>query len=67
MRILSRTCTASRTASAGVYAVTRCSNSRKEHRMSVWLIISFGPAIVAVVIAVIKRRASGDTGLHIDH
>jgi hypothetical protein len=34
--------------------------------MSLWLVIPLGIVIVAVVIAVIKRRASGGTGLHID-
>jgi len=33
--------------------------------MSLWLTIPLGVAIVAVVVAVIKRRASGVTTLHI--
>ena len=34
--------------------------------MSVWLTIPLGLGIIAVIVAVIKRRASSVTGLHID-
>jgi hypothetical protein len=34
--------------------------------MSLWLTIPLGVGIVAVLIAVIKRRASSVTSLHID-
>jgi hypothetical protein len=35
--------------------------------MSLWLTILLGVGILAVIIAVIKRRASSVTKLHIDH
>jgi hypothetical protein len=35
--------------------------------MSLWLTIPLGVGIIAVIIAVIKRRASNVVGLHIDH
>lgn len=35
--------------------------------MSVWFTIPLGLGIIVVIIAVIKRRASRVTGLHIDH
>ncbi len=35
--------------------------------MSLWLAIPFGAAIIAVLINMIRRRASGGTTLHIDH
>ena len=34
--------------------------------MSLWLTIPLGVTIIAVLIAVIKRRTSGVTMLHID-
>jgi len=41
--------------------------SSKEHTMSVWFAIPLGVGIIAVLIAVIRRRASNVTKLHIDH
>jgi hypothetical protein len=35
--------------------------------MSVWLTILLGVGIIAVLIAVLKRRSSSVTTLHIDH
>ena len=35
--------------------------------MSLWLTIPVGVAIVSALIAVIARRRSGVTALHIDH
>jgi len=35
--------------------------------MALWLTIPIGVGIIAVLIAVIKRHASGVTSLHIDH
>jgi hypothetical protein len=35
--------------------------------MSLWLTIPLGVGIIAGIIAVIKRRASSVTTLHIDH
>ena len=35
--------------------------------MSLWLAIPLGVAIVAVVVAVIERRTSRVTTVHIDH
>jgi hypothetical protein len=35
--------------------------------MSLWVEILVGVGIIAVLIAVLKRRASGVTALHIDH
>jgi hypothetical protein len=35
--------------------------------MSFWLTIPLGVGIIAVIIALIKRRGSSVTGLHIDH
>jgi len=35
--------------------------------MSLWFTIPLGVGIIAVLIAVIKRRTSGVTMLHIDH
>jgi len=40
---------------------------RREHTMSLWLTIPLGVGIMTILIAVIKRRASGVTSLHIDH
>jgi hypothetical protein len=39
----------------------------REHTMSLWLTILLGVGILAAIIAVIKRRASGVTTLRIDH
>jgi hypothetical protein len=38
-----------------------------EHTMSLWLLVPLGIGILAVLIAVIKRRASNVTSLRIDH
>jgi hypothetical protein len=35
--------------------------------MALWLTIPLGAGIIAVLIAVVKRRASNVTTLHIDH
>ena len=35
--------------------------------MALWLTIPIGVGIIAVLIGVIKRHASGVTSLHIDH
>jgi hypothetical protein len=35
--------------------------------MSLWLTIPLGVAIISVIVAVIKRRTSRVTTLHIDH
>jgi hypothetical protein len=35
--------------------------------MSLWLLVPLGIGILAVLIAVIKRRASNVTSLRIDH
>jgi hypothetical protein len=34
--------------------------------MSVWLTIPLGIGLIALIVAVIQRRASSVTGLHID-
>jgi hypothetical protein len=39
----------------------------REHTMSPWLTIPAGVGIIAVIVAVVKRRASNVVGLHIDH
>jgi hypothetical protein len=35
--------------------------------MSIWLAVPLAAGLVAALVAVIKRRASGVTSLHIDH
>jgi len=38
-----------------------------EHTMSIWLVIPLAVAVIGVLVAVITRRPSSGTGLHINH
>jgi hypothetical protein len=38
-----------------------------EHTMSIWLAIALAVVVIGVLVAVIVRRPSGGTGLHINH